>query len=182
MKSKIQLGIEILAVLILSTFAGAQGSAWHYSTKKNEMDGKVTEFAISNQVSGDANDTLVIACDTACRVYVTVSNGIPGNQFRIKFNDGTPKHTLILPTSDAIFFDDTYEILKEIRDNGGYLMIEHSLYGDGSVTAKFGIWNLPPTILARLDAGKSHVISAAEKSRHAQAAAIAKELKEAGAQ
>jgi len=42
------------------------------------------------------------------------------------------------------------ELLRAIRDNGGFVFIEYTPYEKIPDTDKLGIWNLPPTILARL--------------------------------
>lgn len=141
--------------LMLAIPAFAQNSAWNYSTKTNDMDASVTEFAMTDQVAGeDTSDSVIIRCKSTCEAYVHIGKGIIGEQetIRVKFNNAPPKRYAVTRGDgyDSLFFSSPFAIVKAIRDNGGYMTIEYFPYEKTPVTVRFGVWNLPPTILARL--------------------------------
>jgi hypothetical protein len=137
-----------LALFDVSSFG--QNSAWNYSVEKNVMDNKTTEFAM---VDGDKT-TLVVRCETNCEVYLKLNDTIFADQtsVRVKFNASAPKRFSVSrgEGSDSLFFSQPLEFLRGVRDNGGYAYIEYSPYEKIPETDKLGVWNLPPSILARL--------------------------------
>lgn len=121
-------------------------SAWEYESK-TDIEGKITEIATSG--------SLIIRCKRTCEVYF-----VPGRyeiverqeSVRVKFND-SPLKTFGVSRSDdsaALFFTAPMAVIKAIRDNGGYVTIEYRPYQKTPDTVKYGVWNLPPSILNRL--------------------------------
>lgn len=152
MRHPIRLFTILTTLVLISTATVAQDSAWNYSTKSN-IDGQITELALaySNQGTG-----LVVRCSRACDVYMTVDRGIVADQssVRVKFNDSTSLKRFSVSRgegSDSLFFRDPMGILKAIKDNGGYMTVEYSPYGQVPTMTTFGIWNLPSTILKRIE-------------------------------
>jgi hypothetical protein len=143
-----------LAAAMLALPAFAQQSAWNYSTKTG-LDGQMTETAIALQSDGPADSaTLVVRCKKTCEAYLALDNSIAADQptVQVKFNDG-PLQTFAVSRgegSDSLFFKTPARLLKAIRDNGGYLKVEYRPYEKTPVISTFGVWNLPPTILARM--------------------------------
>lgn len=139
-----------MIVAIASTSCFGQNSAWDYSDKKSEIDNKTTEFAMT----GGHKTTLVVRCKALCEVYLRLNDDIFADQssVRVKFNSSAPKRfsVSIGEGSDSLFFTQPMELLRAIRDNGGFVFIEYTPYEKIPDTDKLGIWNLPPTILARL--------------------------------
>jgi hypothetical protein len=104
-------------------------------------------------VDGDKT-TLVVRCETNCEVYLKLNDTIFADQtsVRVKFNASAPKRFSVSrgEGSDSLFFSQPLEFLRGVRDNGGYAYIEYSPYEKIPETDKLGVWNLPPSILARL--------------------------------
>jgi hypothetical protein len=121
-------------------------SAWEYESK-TDIEGKITEIATSG--------SLIIRCKRTCEVYfVPRRYEIVEEQgsVRVKFN-GFPLKTFGVSRSDdsrALFFTAPMVVIKAIRDNGGYMTIEYRPYQKTPDTIKYGVWNLPPSILNRL--------------------------------
>jgi len=138
--------IAITLALPFCTSAMAQHSAWSYSTK-TDIEGKTTEYATS--------DSLVIRCSRSCEVFFTpdryalVDNGY---DVLVKFNDKPAKQYSVSRSADstAYFFSNPTSILRAIRDNGGYMTVQYKPYEKTPDTVKYGVWNLPPTILMRI--------------------------------
>ncbi len=140
----------ILAALILVTPAFAQ-SAWEYSTKEG-IDGTTTHRAIA--LPSDDFSSLVIRCKNTCEAYISLDRNIAAEQdtVHVKFNGASLKSFAVNrgEGGDSLFFKSPLSLIKAIRDNGGYVKIEYQPYGRTATVATFGIWNLPPAILARL--------------------------------
>jgi hypothetical protein len=87
-------------------------------------------------------------------VYLKLESTIFADQtyIRVKFNSSTPKRFSVSrgEGSDSLFFSQPVDFLRAVRDNGGYVFIEYSPYEKIPETDKLGVWNLPPTILARI--------------------------------
>lgn len=144
----------LIILALLSTQALAQNSAWDYSVKK-DISGKVTEIAMTDESEGvGTEDSLVIRCKTACEMYIHIGNSIVDDQssIRVKFNDKAPVRFGVSrgEGSDSLFFTNPMTVIKAIKDNGGYMTVEYAPYQRTPVMVKFGVWNLPPSILARL--------------------------------
>jgi hypothetical protein len=145
--------LAVLAVMVavVDVSCSGQSSAWNYSVDKNVMDNKVTEFAMTD---GDKT-TLVVRCKTHCEVYLKLNDAIFADQtsVRVKFNSSAPKRFSVSrgDGSDSLFFTQPVEFLRAVRDNGGYAFIEYTPYERMPETDKLRVWNLPPTILARLN-------------------------------
>lgn len=153
-----------LFITMLSTLAVGQNTAWDYSTK-TAIDGKTTEVAITQ---GNEAASLIVRCSSTCDVYLTTRLSIVEDQasVRVKFNESTSLKRFAVSRgegSDSLFFRDPMGVMKAIRDNGGYMTVEYSPYEKMPVMTKFGIWNLPPTMLKRLDTQKR--IDAARKQQ-----------------
>jgi hypothetical protein len=121
-------------------------SAWHYEAK-TDIEGKVTETATSS--------SLIIRCKRSCEVYfIPARYEIVEEQssVRVKFNNSPLKAFGVSRSDDstALFFTAPMAVIKAIRDNGGYMTIEYRPYQKTPDTVKYGVWNLPPTILNRL--------------------------------
>jgi hypothetical protein len=121
-------------------------SAWNYESNA-DIEGKVTEITTSA--------SLIIRCKRSCEVYfVPARYELVQEQssIRVKFNDSPVKAFGVHRSDDytALFFDAPMAVIKAIRDNGGYMTLEYSPYQKTSKTVKYGVWNLPPTILSRL--------------------------------
>ncbi len=71
----------------------------------------------------------------------------------VKFNDKPAKRFGVSRSEDstALSFSDPVAILRAIRDNGGYMTLEYKPYQRIPDTTKYGVWNLPPTILKRIE-------------------------------
>ena len=152
-----------ILILFLLTFSApaftqtttvAQNSAWNYSVEKG-IAGKVTELAIVDQSEGvGTDDSLVIRCKKICEVYIHIGRSIAADQsfIRVKFNDKAPARFGVIrgDGSDSLFFTNPISIIKAIKDNGGYMTVEYAPYQRTPVMVKFGVWNLPPSILGRL--------------------------------
>lgn len=141
--------LAIMVALVDVSCLG-QNSGWSYSVDKDVMENKNTEFAMTD---GDKT-TLVVRCKTRCEVYLKLNSTIFADQtsVRVKFNSSAPKRFSVSrgDGSDSLFFNQPLEFLRAVRDNGGYVYIEYSPYERIPETDKLGVWNLPPTILARL--------------------------------
>ena len=147
--------MKAFAAVVLLIFSAsltfAQNSAWEYSVDKNAMEtNRSTEFAMTY----GGNTTLVVRCKTRCEVYLKLKGNIFEDQtsVRVKFNSSTPKRFSVSrgEVSDSLFFTQPIEFLRAVRDNGGYVVIEYSPYEKIPDTDTLRVWNLPPTILARL--------------------------------
>jgi hypothetical protein len=152
MRDLMMLFTILLTLVLVSTAAVAQSGAWAYSTKSS-IDGHITEFAT---VDSNEATSLIVRCSRACEVYMTADRSIVADQsaVRVKFNDSTSLKRFSVSRgegSDSLFFVDPMGILKAIRDNGGYMTVEYSPYGRVPTATRFGIWNLPPTILKRIE-------------------------------
>lgn len=139
------LAIALTLILIGSAFA--QNTAWDYSTK-TDITGKVTETAISG--------SLVVRCSKACEVYFIPDRYTlveDQNSVLVRFNDKPVKRYGVSRSEDytALFFSDPMGVLKTIRDNGGYMTVEYKPYQKTPDTVKYEVWNLPPTILKRIE-------------------------------
>jgi hypothetical protein len=144
--------IAVALFVLVSAMAIGQSSTWEYSTDNSGIDGKVKEIVISE---GDRNSAaLVVRCSNVCEVYLSTRREILDEQasVRVKFNNSPLKRFAVNRGSgdDSLFFHDPMGVLKAVRDNGGYMTIEFSPFEKTPVTSRFGIWNLPPTILARI--------------------------------
>jgi len=133
----------------------AQDSAWYYSTDA-DINGKLTQFAICHQVPGIlTHDSLIVRCKGTCEAYLHIGNGIVDDQsyVLVKFNDRPAVRFAVSlgKGSDSLFFVDAFTLMRAIKNNGGYMTVQYSPYGRTPVMVKFGVWNLPPEILARLD-------------------------------
>jgi hypothetical protein len=160
---KIILAIALMLILIESAFA--QNTAWDYSTK-TDITGKVTETV--------ASETLVVRCSKACEVYFTPDRHTlveDQDSVLVKFNDKPVKRYGVSRSADytGLFFSDPMGILKAVRDNGGYMTVEYKPYQKIPDTVKYGVWNLPPTILKRIDKWEKD-LPFAEQRRKRQAA------------
>lgn len=142
--------ITLTFLSVAGAAAQTQNTEWQYSTK-TAIDGKVTEYAISGY-----SDSLVIRCSNVCEVFMKISDSIVADQssVRIKFNNGPLERFAVSlgEGDDSLFFRDPMGILKAIRDNGGYLTVEYAPYQKTPTTVVFHVWNLPPTVLARIEA------------------------------
>jgi hypothetical protein len=71
----------------------------------------------------------------------------------VRFNDKPVKRYGVSRSEDytALFFSDPMGVLKAIRDNGGYMTVEYKPYQKTPDTVKYEVWNLPPTILKRIE-------------------------------
>jgi hypothetical protein len=136
-----------LALMLASMTAFAQNTAWDYSTK-TDIAGKVTETAISG--------SLVVRCSKACEVYFIPDRYTlveDQSSALVKFNDKPVKRYGVSRSEDytALFFSDPMGVLKAIRDNGGYMAIEYKPYQKTPDTVKYEVWNLPSSILKRIE-------------------------------
>ncbi|MFZ0868333.1 MAG: hypothetical protein WA182_21650 [Candidatus Sulfotelmatobacter sp.] len=136
-----------IALLILIESAFAQNTAWDYSTK-TDITGKVTETV--------ASGSLVVRCSKACEVYFTPDRHTlvqDQDSVLVKFNDKPVKRYGVSRSADytGLFFSDPMGILKAVRDNGGYMTVEYTPYQKIPDTVKYEVWNLPPTILKRIE-------------------------------
>jgi hypothetical protein len=139
------LAIALKLILIGSAFA--QNTAWDYTTK-TDIAGNVTETAIVG--------SLVVRCSKACEVYFTPDrHTLVEDQDSVlaKFNDKPVKRYGVSRSADytGLFFSDPMGILKAIRDNGGCMTVEYKPYQKIPDTVKYEVWNLPPTILKRIE-------------------------------
>jgi hypothetical protein len=141
--------IALMFLSVAGAAAQAQNTEWQYSTK-TAIDGKVTEYALSGY-----SDSIVIRCSNVCEVFMKIRDGILADQasVRIKFNNGPLKRFAVSlgEGDDSLFFRDPMGVLKAIRDNGGYMTVEYAPYQKTPTTVVFDVWNLPPTILARIE-------------------------------
>jgi len=138
----------VLALVSLSVFA--QNTAWYYSTN-TDISGKVTETAISWN--------LIVRCSKECEVYFIPDRYTlvdDQQSVLVKFNDKPVKRYGVFRSDDytALFFSDPMGILKAIRDNGGYMIVEYKPYQKTPDMVKYEVWNLPPTILTRIATGE----------------------------
>jgi hypothetical protein len=160
MKKIVGTVLAALFALGLTVPAFAQNSAWDYSVKK-DISGKVTEIAMRDQSEGiGTDDSLIIRCKATCEVYIHIGRSIAEDQssIRVKFIDKAPARLGVSrgEGSDSLFFTNPMSIIKAIRDNGGYMTVEYSPYQRTPVMVKFGVWNLPPSILERLTRFEAH--------------------------
>jgi hypothetical protein len=144
---KVFLAFALGLVLMKSATARAQSTAWDYNTKA-DITGKVTETATSR--------SLVVRCFKACEVYFTPDwHTLVEDQdsVLVKFNDKPVKRYGVSRSADytELFFSDPMGILRAIRDNGGYMTVEYKPYQKIPDTVKYEVWNLPPTILKRIE-------------------------------
>ena len=162
--------------LVLCAAAVAQtSSAWDYSTK-TDISGKTTEFATAWG--------LTVRCSHSCEVFFTPHRfEIVDDQSSVfvKFNDKPAKRFGVSRSADdtSLFFSDPVAILRAIRDNGGYMTVEYKPYQKIPDTVKYGVWNLPASILKRIE-----VQSKAQKDHAAACAVLSDKLsnEEAGSE
>ncbi len=159
--------IAMILGLVLCASAVAETSAWDYSTK-TDIAGRTTEFATSWG--------LTVRCSRSCEVFFTPDRYMIVDEQRsvlVKFNDKPAKRFGVSRSEDstALFFSDPVAILRAIRDNGGYMTIEYKPYQRIPDTVKYGVWNLPPTILKRIE-----VQGKAQKDHDAACAALSSKL------
>lgn len=160
--------IATILGFVLCAAAGAQtSSAWDYSTQTS-ISGKTTEFATSWG--------LTVRCSNSCEVFFTpdrYSLVEDRHSVLVKFNDKPAKRFGVSRSADdtALFFSDPVSILRAIRDNGGYMTVEYKPYQRIPDTVKYGVWNLPPTILKRIE-----VQGKAQKDHAALCAALSDKL------
>lgn len=138
--------ILAIALMLISMTAFPQNTTWDYSTK-TDISGRVTETAISWN--------LIVRCSKACEVYFIPDRYTlveDQNTVLVKFNDKPVKRYGVSRSEDytALFFSDPMSVLEAIRDNSGYMAIEYKPYQKTPDTVKYGVWNLPPTVLARI--------------------------------
>jgi len=137
----------IFGFVLCATAVAQTSSAWDYSTK-TDISGKTTEFATAWG--------LTVRCSHSCEVFFTPQRfEIVDDQSSVlvKFNDKPAKRFGVSRSADdtALFFSDPVAILRAIRDNGGYMTVEYKPYQKIPDTVKYGVWNLPPTILKRIE-------------------------------
>ncbi len=140
-----------------------QNSAWDYKTD-TDIEGRITEYVSSG--------SFVIRCSRSCEVFFTPDKYTlveSDYDVLVKFNDKSVKQYSVSRSEDstAYFFSNPLSILRAIRDNGGYMTIQYKPYERTPDTVKYGVWNLPPTILARIAKGEaqSKVGAAKEKAQ-----------------
>jgi hypothetical protein len=159
--------IATILGLVLCSSAVAESSAWDYSTK-TDIAGKTTEFATAWG--------LTVRCSHSCEVFFTPDRyAIVDDQHSVlvKFNDKPAKRYGVSRSEDstALFFADPVAILRAIRDNGGYMTVEYKPYQRIPEMVKYGVWNLPPTILKRIE-----VLGKAQKDHAAACTALSDKL------
>jgi hypothetical protein len=154
----------ILGLVLCAAAVAQTSSAWDYSTK-TDIAGKTTEFATSWG--------LTVRCSHSCEVFFTPDRYTlveDQHSVLVKFNDKPAKRFGVSRSADdtALFFSDPVAILRAIRDNGGYMTVEYKPYQKIPDTVKYGVWNLPPTILKRIElqgnAQKAHAAACAALS------------------
>ena len=155
----------IVLTLVLTGMAFGQNTAWDYDTKTN-IQAQVTETARSNG--------LIVRCSKACEVYFIPDRYTlveDRDSVLVKFNDKPVKrYGVSRSDSDTgLFFSDPMGILKAIRDNGGYMSIEYKPYQKIPDTVKYEVWNLPPTILTRVDKWENGLL---QRKRQADLSAL----------
>jgi hypothetical protein len=154
--------------------AFAQNSAWDFDVKVNPMDGKLTEIARTRSYGDSESASFIVRCKATCEAYLVLDRRIFADQesVRVRFNSSAPTRFSVNrgEGSDSLFFRNPMALLKAIRDNGGYATVEFSPYEQVPTTAKFGVWNLPPTILARLDKWERQQKKAQAADKRAKAA------------
>ena len=138
--------IATIALALLMCCSAFAQTAWDYETK-TDIEGKTTEYATSG--------SFVIRCSQSCKVFFTPERYTlveDGYNVLVKFNDKPAKQYSVTRSEDytAYFFDNPIAILRAIRDNGGYITIQYKPYEKIAETVKYGVWNLPPTILVRI--------------------------------
>jgi hypothetical protein len=159
----------LLAALMVLAIAAPSSAQWSHTTK-TDIAGEVTEFATAD---GNGGISLTIRCAHTCAAFISAEDFIFEDQasVRIKFNNGPVKSFAVSrgENSDALFFSNPIALVKAVRDNGGYMTLEYSPYQRTPESTKFGVWELPSTILSRAaDADKAN-------KRNAKACAAASE-------
>ena len=121
-------------------------SAWDY-----EVDAK-----LSKTIEYASSGAFVIRCSKLCEVFFTPERYtlVDGDSHTVlvKFNDKAIKRYGVFRSDDytSYFFSDPIAIMRAIRDNGGYVTIEYKPYERIAETVRYGVWNLPPSLLKRL--------------------------------